>query len=290
MSRLPFRLAPALLLLAAPLAGQRVPVTLTASLTDETGKVFPVSGRFWFVTLDGRDSTAGNTDGTGTARVDLLPGSYRIRSYQRASLGGRAYYWDLPLSVSGPTTVELSSANAQEAPPSGDVIVMDAPPPREDAGSRRRGFWIGFGPAYGSVESDRNAGWESVGGFSVHLGGTVSPHIRIGASSDTWARQRDGVGHSQTSLTAVIMYFPSTTLGLRFTGGAGVTGRGRYETDGHEFQDEEWESGAGYIAGVAWEFMVARKFALVPYANFVGGNFDRGHSNFWLFGLAATWP
>ena len=86
-----------LLALASPVAAQRVPVTLTASLTAPDGKVLPVSGRFWFVTVDGRDSAAANTDGTGTARLELLPGDYRVRSYQRAALAGRAWFWDVPL-------------------------------------------------------------------------------------------------------------------------------------------------------------------------------------------------
>jgi hypothetical protein len=193
--------------------------------------------------------------------------------------------------VTGPTTIALTSANAQESAPSGDVIVMDAPPPREDAGDRRRGFWIGFGPAYGTVDSDRHDGWESVGGFTVHLGGTVSPHLRIGGSIDTWARHRDDVGHAQSNVTVVLMYFPSTTLGLRLTGGVGLSGRGRYVIEhDHQFDEDEWESGVGYVAGVGWEAMVARKFALTPFAMFNGGSFNGGHSNFWLFGLAATWP
>lgn len=281
-----------LLVFATPLAAQRLPVTLTASLTSPEGKVLPVSGRFWFVTLDGRDSVPANTDGTGTARIELAPGDYRVRSFQRASLGGRAWYWDVPLTVSGPTTLELTSANAQETAPSGDVIVMDAPPPREDAGSRRRKFWIGFGPAYASVDCDQCNGWSSAGGFTIHLGGTVSPHLRIGASIDTWAREQNDLGHTQSNVTVILMYFPSTTLGFRFSGGVGVAGRGRFEIDDyhHDIENDEWESGVGYNLGLAYEAMVARKFALVPFVTFNGATFDRGDSNFWLFGIAATWP
>lgn len=287
-----YMLAPLLLILATPLAAQRVPVTLVASLTGQDGKLLPVSGRFWFVTLDGRDSVAANTDGTGNARVELLPGDYRVRSYQRAMLGGRAFYWDLPVSVNGPMQVELTSANAQETAPSGDVIVMDAPPPPQDAGSRRKGFWIGFGPAYASAQCDDCEGWQSAGGFTVHLGGTVSPHLRIGVSSDTWVREKNGIGHSQSNFTTVLMWFPSTTLGLRFTGGVGFAGKARFETDhGYEMGfDDEGEGGVGYILGIAYEAMVARKFALAPYVSYLGGSFDRGYSYFWLFGLAATWP
>ena len=290
MSR--FTLTSILLALAGPLAAQRVPVTLTASLTNQDGKVLPVSGRFWFVTLDARDSLAANTDGTGTARLELAPGDYRVRSFQRASLGGRAWYWDVPVTVSGPTTVTLSSSNAQEVAPSGDVIVMDAPPPREDAGSRRRKFWIGFGPAYAAVDCDQCNDLNSAGGFTIHLGGTISPHLRIGVSSDTWVREQDNLGHSQSNFTAVLMWFPSTTLGFRFTGGVGVSGRGRFEIDDyhHDFDNDEWESGVGYQLGIAYEAMVAKKFALVPFATWNLATFDHGHSNFWLFGLAATWP
>jgi len=289
MSR--YTLASLLLVLATPLAAQRVPVTLVASLAGHDGKIIPVSGRFWFVTLDGRDSVAANTDGTGSARIELLPGEYRVRSFQRAMLGGRAYYWDLPVSVSAPTQVELSSANAQESAPSGEVIVMDAPAPPQDAGSRRRGFWCGFVPGYASVDCNECGGWESAGGFTLHLGGTVSPYLRIGVSSDTLVREREGVGYSQTNFTTVLMFFPSRTYGLRFTGGVGFAGRGRFEADHHyEYTDADGEGGVGYVLGVAYEAMVAKKFALAPYVSYLGGSFDRGHSYFWLFGLAATWP
>jgi hypothetical protein len=293
------RIGPACLivLLGAPLSAQRVPVTLVASLTNQDGKVLPVSGRFWFVALDGRDSLSADTDGTGTARIELLPGGYRVRSHQRASLGARTWYWDVPLTVDGPAAITLSSSNAQETAPSGDVIVMDAPPPRQDAGSRRKGFWIGFGPAVGSVECETCSGWQSAGGFSIHIGGTVSPHLRIGVSSDTWVRQRNGVGHTQSNFSAVLMYFPSTTLGLRFTGGVGASAIGDYEydydDDGHygpDYHSGDGEGGVGFIVGVGWEAMVARKFALTPFVSYLGGSFDRGDSYSWLFGLAATWP
>jgi hypothetical protein len=42
------------------------------------------------------DSTPANTDGTGTARLELNPGTYRVRSFQRAALEGRNWYWDVP--------------------------------------------------------------------------------------------------------------------------------------------------------------------------------------------------
>jgi len=290
MSR--YTLVPLLVLLAVPLAAQRGPVTVTASLAGPDGKLLPVSGRFWFVTLDSRDSVAANTDGTGAARLELLPGEYRLRSHQRASLGGRTFYWELPVAVSGPTQVELSSANAQETAPSGDVIVMDAPPPREDAGSRRKGFWIGFGPAYATVECDGCQGWEPAGGFTLHLGGTVSPHLRIGASIDSWVREKNNLGHTQSNVTAALMWFPSTTYGLRFTGGVGAAGKARFETsNGHDMNyDGEGEGGVGYTLGIAYEAMVARKFALAPYVTYLGASYDRGYSSSWLFGLAATWP
>ena len=281
------RLSTVFLLMAAPLAAQRVPVTLTASLTNEAGKVLPVSGRFWFVPGGGGDSVLAVTDGTGTARLELSAGAYQVRSHEGASLGGRSFYWDVPVTVGGPVLVELTLANAQTTAPSGDVIVMGAPEQPKDAGSRRRGFWIGFGPAIGYRDCNGCDSLNSVGGFSIHLGGTVSPYLRIGVSSDTWFRESDDVYRSQSNLTAVLMFFPSTTLGFRFTAGVGASGIGRYD---HNDESEQWESGVGYILGFAYEGMVAKKFALAPYVSFLGGSFDHSHANFWLFGLAATWP
>ena len=84
MSRV--RLSAVLLLGAAPVAAQRIPVTLTATLTNESGRVFPVSGRFWFVPAGGGDSVLAATDGTGTARLEVDPGSYQAVSYTHLTL------------------------------------------------------------------------------------------------------------------------------------------------------------------------------------------------------------
>ena len=84
----------AVLLLAAPVAAQQAPVTIVATLNGESAKPLPIIGRFWFVAAGGRDSVAALTDGTGRAQLTVALGSYQVRSHQRVTLAGRAWYWD----------------------------------------------------------------------------------------------------------------------------------------------------------------------------------------------------
>jgi hypothetical protein len=75
-------------LASAPLAAQAIPVTITATLSSESGKPLPIVGRFWLVAAGSRDSVAALTDGTGRARVNLAAGAYQLRSHHARDARG----------------------------------------------------------------------------------------------------------------------------------------------------------------------------------------------------------
>ena len=112
--------------LAGKLAAQpRVTVEIRASIPGEGGRRLPVIGRFWLVW--DRDSLAILTGADGVGRTQALAGSYRIRTYQRVSIGAIEYYWDVPVRITRGTAIDLSERNAQSTPPSGTAtaVVME---------------------------------------------------------------------------------------------------------------------------------------------------------------------
>ena len=150
--------------------------------------------------------------------------------------------------------------------------------------SRNRGFWIGVGLGYGSLGCG-DCGGERTGAIanSLRLGGTVSPKVRVGVSSDTWIDSSDDLP-TVNNLSAVVTFFPKPTGGFHLTGGLGFATLAEGGVDGFS------ELGAGGIIGIGYDAAVGGKFSLTPYFNLLVGRFDGGMLNQVQFGLAATWP
>ena len=284
------------------LQAQSIPVTVTASLLSESGKPLPIVGRFWFIFESGRDSVPGLTDGAGRARVNLPLGNYRLRSHQRVTLAGRTYYWDLPVSVRSTMLVELNATNAQDAPPAAEpsALVMDAPvpppargpeaPPVADAPpptntNVREGFWIGFGLGYGWLSCD-GCDWTGALSGTLRLGGTLSPTVRLGVSTNGWYKTEDEATLSMGNASLVLTAYSSETSGFHFLVGGGVSVLGASLSG---FGSDS-EVGPGGVIGLGYDAMVAKSFALTPYVNFVGASFNGEFVHFLQIGIAATWP
>ena len=160
-------------------------------------------------------------------------------------------------------------------------VQAQANPPQQ---SRNSGFWIGVGLGYGSLGCG-DCGGERSGALasSLRLGGTVSPKVRVGVSSDSWIDSSDGV-LTANNLSAVVTFFPKPTGGFHLTGGLGLATVTEGGFDGSA------EVGAGGIVGIGYDAAVGGKFSLTPYVNLLVGKFDGGTLNQVHFGLAATWP
>ena len=118
------------LVVACALAGRlhaqpRVTLEIRASIPGEGGRRLPVIGRFWVVWE--QDSAAILTGADGVGRTEVLAGSYRIRTWQRVSIGAIEYYWDVPVRITRGSAIDLTERNAQSTPPTGGAtaIVME---------------------------------------------------------------------------------------------------------------------------------------------------------------------
>ena len=112
--------------LAGTVAAQpRVTVEIRASIPGEGGRRLPVIGRFWLVW--DLDSVAILTGAGGVGRTEVLAGSYRIRTWQRVSIGAIEYYWDVPVRITRGSAIDLTERNAQPTPPraTATAVVMD---------------------------------------------------------------------------------------------------------------------------------------------------------------------
>ena len=150
--------------------------------------------------------------------------------------------------------------------------------------SRNDGFWIGVGLGYGSLGCGECDGTRAGAlASSIRLGGTVSPKVRVGVSSDSWIDSGDGL-LTMNNLSAVVTFFPKATGGFHLTGGLGLSTVTEGGFDGSA------EVGAGGIIGIGYDAAVGGRFSLTPYMNLLVGKYQEGTLNMLQFGIAATWP
>jgi len=148
----------------------------------------------------------------------------------------------------------------------------------------RQGFFMGLGLARGSAAvsfgapgSDREGGWG--GGF--HLGYAPDPKFALGIESSSCVEVAEGSAVTLGTLTAGVSVFPAEGLVLR--GGLGVSdaaGAG----DG-----VSGEVGTGWMVGAAYEFRVARSFALGPQIDYNRVSLSDADFNFVNVGFGMTW-
>lgn len=133
----------------------------------------------------------------------------------------------------------------------------------------RHGFWINLGVGAGT-ESYRFADQDDYTegltkpAFSIRLGGTVNPSLRIGAEVTGWADTRYDEGDRVTEylggLLLIGQYYPSRDLGLFVKGGggfsrSGVDVAGPFDTH---------EDGFAWTAGLGYEIRLSRTLYLTP--------------------------
>jgi hypothetical protein len=147
----------------------------------------------------------------------------------------------------------------------------------------RSRFWFNGGLGYGSLGCSDCSGRE--GGFTGNLtfGGTLSPKVLLGGSSNGWTKSEDGVTITAGALTALIRFYPSATGGFYVIGGLGL---GTLSID-TSFGDAS-ETGTAAILGLGYDFRVGDNVSLSPFLNGVGASFDGGDVNFNQLGLSVT--
>jgi hypothetical protein len=133
----------------------------------------------------------------------------------------------------------------------------------------RKGFWIGFGPTYGSggVEWDGHPTTRegSFGGF-FRLGGTLSRKVLLGAEVNSWYKNESGVYLLLGNVAAVVYYYPKATSGWFIKGGPGISSM--FSGVGPGLEDHGW----GVTTGIGYDIRVGRNISLTPVANFWFGH------------------
>jgi hypothetical protein len=135
-------------------------------------------------------------------------------------------------------------------------------------GRTRHGFFASLGFGYGSAQincdqctSDRGS---NVSGI-LRIGGTLSPHVRLGLESTGWYNTSDFVDSKIELLSAVLYYYPSISNNLWIKGGGGYA-----HTRVSDNFNELSQDGAGITFGVGYDLPFGRSnFVLVPYAAYV---------------------
>src|SRR5256714_11112618 len=77
-----------------------------------------------------------------------------------------------------------------------ELLLLGAPAASAQHPQTRKGFWVGFGLGYGSYGISCSGcsalGRESSFTGELKLGGTVSPHLLLGAQSIAWTKSEGG--------------------------------------------------------------------------------------------------
>jgi hypothetical protein len=166
-------------------------------------------------------------------------------------------------------TVAGSLASAQavaQQPPAGLTEVQEG---------SRHGLWFGASLGAGGESYDLRTGSGYSGvlyqpTISLRLGGTVSPHLRLGGEILSWINENGDAVESLSSALFVAQYYPATTLGLYLKGGLGI---GRNAVD---FQDGFGVGDTGFagLLGAGYELRLGRRFYLNPAVDLVGHTYN----------------
>lgn len=133
--------------------------------------------------------------------------------------------------------------------------------------AEHRGVWLSGGLGGGSTNNDEGGFVtdEDDGGPGAYfrLGGTVSPHIRLGGEVIGMTFDRDGADVTFTNATFTLIYDPARPGGFFTKGGIGFAsvmtsldiGEGTFTTD---------DEGFGVTLGVGYDIRIGNNLYLTP--------------------------
>lgn len=283
----------------------RVPVRVFVSLADSTTRFYPVRGHRLVFYRSATDSVSVTTDSLGSVTVALAPGDYRLVSGENFPWHGAEYSWNVPITIrAGMPIIDLrgpdaegharSSSTASEpatfvqegraTPAPAEMPTAASTQPRHGYVQTRDGFWFTLGMGVGSLGcsdcGDRTNGLS--GGLG--LGGTVSPHVLLGAFTSGWYKSEDGVTVTAGVVVAGIRYYPSVSNGFFMLAGLGVGQLGA-SADG---LGTATTTGSGAILGLGWDIRIAPNASLTPFWNGIGINVSDGDANYGQIGVGFT--
>lgn len=170
-------------------------------------------------------------------------------------------------------------------------------------GHYRNGFWLEGALGWGEekYKFGNDAYNEGLGKptFGLRLGGTVSPHFRLGAEWNIWVNgyqdvDEEGypvdVNETLNAIMAIGRVYPSKSLGLFFKGGAGLG----ITHAGVEYGNSTSESGFATTLGLGWEVKLGRDIFLTPAVDWYQHSFEKRddatlYERLLNFSIAVTW-
>ena len=134
--------------------------------------------------------------------------------------------------------------------------------------NRHEGFWIGFGIGGGGMNefisdsSSYSPPRESHNGlgFSLHLGGTITPKFLLGVEMGGVSSWKGRRGRGLGNLMVVGIWYPDTTKGWYLKGGSGWM---FFRSDDGTTVREA--SSGGFSVGAGYDFRVSRNMSVAPY-------------------------
>jgi hypothetical protein len=147
-----------------------------------------------------------------------------------------------------------------------------------------KGFFLNFGFGGGTADlnvegfqTDREGGVT----LNIRLGGTLQQNLLWGAEIDAWRKDKGGVFVQFNNYALALTYYPTEMFFLKAGPSLAVTTVGNGGSDS--------ESGVGFMGGLGTELRVARKFALVPMAQFIVQDYDGFSTNYLSITFDVGW-
>jgi hypothetical protein len=148
----------------------------------------------------------------------------------------------------------------------------------------RHGFWFSAGLGYGSLGCQNCGGREGALSGNLSLGGTLSPKLLLGVSTNGWTKSQSGSTLTVGTLTAAVRFYPSPMGGFFLTGGlglgtvsAGISGFGSAS-----------QTGVAALLGLGYDIRMSRSISLTPYWNGFALSYSGGDANVGQIGLGIT--
>lgn len=147
---------------------------------------------------------------------------------------------------------------------------------REAGPDGRSGFWgvltLGAGVEQVNFRND-GLGYSDPltrGVFAIRLGGTVSPHVRLGGEVGAWVNEDRGITETVGGAMLIGQFYPSESGGFFLKAGAGL-GRSALADD---FGTLDEDSGFVGALGLGWDIRLGRRVYLVPTIDFAAYSLD----------------
>jgi len=144
--------------------------------------------------------------------------------------------------------------------------VVSAAHPQE-----RHGFWISLGIGAGSAQvtcDGCEGGRETDFVAHIALGGTLNDHFLLGADTNFWSKEKEGVTVNLYNALATVTFYPVASSGFFLKAGAGLSFADNDLRNGSTTVTVDFGNGLGLIAGAGYDLRIGRNTSITPAVSF----------------------